>query len=56
MILSKNRELENTINEFSSSTNKNVNQLAMILKGVIDANVNGGIANYQSVSDYLYQT
>ena len=49
MILSKNKELDKTVNDFSTTNKTNINPLSMILNGVIDANVNGGIANYQSV-------
>ena len=49
MILSKNKELDKTVNDFSTTSKTNINPLSMILNGVIDANVNGGIANYQSV-------
>ena len=50
MILTKNKELEAKVTEYSSGKETNINPLSMILNGVIDANVNGGIANYQSVS------
>ena len=53
MILSKNKELDKIVDDFASTSKTNINPLSMILNGVIDANVNGGIANYQSVS-YLF--
>ena len=53
MILSKNKELDKIVNDFSTTKKSNINPLSMILNGVIDANVNGGIANYQSVC-FLY--
>lgn len=49
-ISSKNRELSTIIEEYQHTKSNNVNRLSMILNGVIDANVNGGIANYQDVS------
>lgn len=56
-ILSKNQELVNIIEEYKEKKNANVNRLSMILNGVIDANVNGGIANYQNAflsDEYLF--
>ena len=50
MVLTKNKELESMVNQYSVSQKQNINQLSMILNGVIDANVNGGIANFQNVS------
>ena len=49
-ISSKNGELSTIIEEYQNTKSNNVNRLSMILNGVIDANVNGGIANYQDVS------
>ena len=49
-LLSKNRELTELIVEHENNPTMNVSPLSMILKGVIDANVNGGISNYQRVS------
>ena len=48
-ILSKNRELAEIIEAYQADSSLNVNRLSMVLNGVIDANVNGGIANYQDV-------
>jgi len=55
MVLTKNKELESMVSQYSASEKQNINQLSMILNGVIDANVNGGIANYQSVSSVLFR-
>lgn len=49
MICSKNKELQSKVDEYAPLMKSNASQLSMVLNGVIDANVNGGIANYQSV-------
>lgn len=49
MIRSKNKELSSRVEEYAPLMKSNASQLSMVLNGVIDANVNGGIANYQSV-------
>jgi len=46
-IASKNKELSLIITTFESYPEKNLNPLSMVLNGVIDANVNGGISKYQ---------
>jgi len=50
MIRAKNKELQCKVDEFAPLMKSNASQLSMVLNGVIDANVNGGISNYQSVS------
>ncbi|XP_066913124.1 dedicator of cytokinesis protein 3-like [Clytia hemisphaerica] len=57
MILTKNKELEAKVTEYSSGKETNINPLSMILNGIIDANVNGGIANYQTAflsEEYMF--
>ncbi|XP_047127014.1 dedicator of cytokinesis protein 3 isoform X1 [Hydra vulgaris] len=56
-IISKNKELIEIIDEYQSDSSLNLNRLSMVLNGVIDANVNGGIANYQNAflsNQYLF--
>ncbi|XP_066913128.1 dedicator of cytokinesis protein 3-like isoform X3 [Clytia hemisphaerica] len=48
MICSKNKELQSKVDDYAPLMKSNASQLSMVLNGVIDANVNGGIANYQS--------
>ena len=50
MIRAKNKELQSKVDEYAPLMTSNASQLSMVLNGVIDANVNGGISNYQSVS------
>ena len=38
------------ISRFEKNPEANINPLSMVLNGVIDANVNGGISKYQTVS------
>lgn len=48
-VTSKTDELERIIKELKDNEFGSINPLSMILNGVIDAAVNGGIANYQQV-------
>ncbi len=48
-ISSKNKELADIITTFERFPESNINPLSMVLNGVIDANVNGGISKYQKV-------
>ena len=51
---SKNKELERIIARLSADKSQSVNPLSMILNGVIDAAVMGGIAKYEEVR-YTYR-
>lgn len=55
-ITNKNRELKHLITQYSSeSKHLNINPLSMMLQGIIDAAVMGGISKYQDAfftSDY----
>lgn len=46
---SKNKELDRIITNLSSDTTQSINPLSMILNGIIDAAVMGGIAKYEQV-------
>ena len=46
---SKNKELETIITRLCSDCSQSINPLSMILNGVIDAAVMGGIAKYEEV-------
>lgn len=46
---SKNKELDRIIANLSSDRNQSINPLSMILNGIIDAAVMGGIAKYEEV-------
>ena len=46
---SKNKELDRIITNLSSDRNQSINPLSMILNGIIDAAVMGGIAKYEEV-------
>lgn len=46
---SKNRELDRIITNLSSDRSQSINPLSMILNGIIDAAVMGGIAKYEEV-------
>ena len=48
-ISSKNKELALIVTTFETYPEENINPLSMVLNGVIDANVNGGISKYQQV-------
>lgn len=53
---SKNKELDRIIANLSSDRNQSINPLSMILNGIIDAAVMGGIAKYEEAffaPDYL---
>ena len=52
-IASKNKELLLIITTFETYPEENINPLSMVLNGVIDANVNGGISKYQQVNQFL---
>lgn len=46
---SKNKELDRIITNLSSDRAQSINPLSMILNGIIDAAVMGGIAKYEEV-------
>lgn len=46
---SKNKELDRIITNLSSDRSQSINPLSMILNGIIDAAVMGGIAKYEEV-------
>ena len=46
---SKNKELDRIITNLSSDKTQSINPLSMILNGIIDAAVMGGIAKYEEV-------
>lgn len=48
-VSSKVKEITNLITEVSSNSTMNINPLSMLLKGVIDAAVMGGISHYDKV-------
>lgn len=50
---SKNKELDRIITNLSSDTSQSINPLSMILNGIIDAAVMGGIAKYEEVWTHL---
>ena len=43
-----NERLQTLINQFEAHAQAGVSQLSMVLQGVIDAAVSGGIANYKT--------
>ncbi|XP_066992689.2 dedicator of cytokinesis protein 3 [Anabrus simplex] len=45
---SVNRELRQLINQYTAEPKRNINPFSMRLQGIIDANVMGGIAKYQT--------
>ena len=49
---SKNKELDRIITRLASDRTQSINPLSMILNGIIDAAVMGGIAKYEEVSIY----
>ena len=51
---SKNKELGRIIARLSADKTQSINPLSMILNGVIDAAVMGGIAKYEEVRSYLF--
>eukprot|EP00794_Sanderia_malayensis_P007122 gene7122-7926_t len=56
-ISSKNKELAEIVTKFEGYSESNINPLSMVLNGVIDANVNGGISKYQTAflnEEYLF--
>ena len=42
-----NEKIQNLILQFEKDTGVRIDQLSMVLNGVVDAAVNGGIANYK---------
>ena len=46
---SKNNELDRVITRIQSDLTQSINPLSMILNGIIDAAVMGGIAKYEEV-------
>jgi hypothetical protein len=48
-VSSKNKEIQKLMNDVNNDPTVNVNPLSMSLKGVIDAAVMGGIANYEKI-------
>lgn len=50
---SKNKELDRIITNLSSDRTQSINPLSMILNGIIDAAVMGGIAKYEEVRTHL---
>ncbi len=48
-VSSKIKEIQKVTSSLESNPSFNVNPLSMLLKGVIDAVVMGGIANYEKV-------
>ncbi len=46
---SKNREIQTLSSQYSADRSLNINPLSMLLNGVIDAAVMGGITNYEKV-------
>ena len=49
-LTSKTREIAQITTEYAARPSANINPLSMLLKGVIDAAVMGGISNYEKVS------
>ena len=47
---SKNQELKTLISRYKKNPQENINPMSMLLNGVIDAAVMGGIANYNKVN------
>ena len=50
---SKVNEIQKMTSELSSNSQMSINPLSMLLKGVIDAAVMGGISNYDKVKERL---
>ena len=46
---SKNKEIQSMIGRYRADAKANLNPLSMLLNGVIDAAVMGGISNYEKV-------
>lgn len=46
---SKNQEIQHMTDQYSADNSLNINPLSMLLNGVIDAAVMGGITNYDKV-------
>ena len=47
---SKNKEIQSMIGRYRADAKANLNPLSMLLNGVIDAAVMGGISNYEKVN------
>ena len=47
---SKNKEIQSMIGRYRADAKANLNPLSMLLNGVIDAAVMGGISNYEKAS------
>ena len=45
----KNREIQALTSQYSANKTLNINPLSMLLNGVIDAAVMGGLSNYEKV-------
>lgn len=45
----KNREIQTLTSQYSANKTLNINPLSMLLNGVIDAAVMGGLSNYEKV-------
>lgn len=52
-VKSKVNEIQKMTSELSSNSQMSINPLSMLLKGVIDAAVMGGISNYDKVKERL---
>lgn len=50
---SKNKEIQSMIGRYKADAKANINPLSMLLNGVIDAAVMGGISNYEKVNHDL---
>ena len=48
-----NDKIQNLIDQFEKDSGVRVDQLSMVLNGVVDAAVNGGIANYKVKREYI---
>ena len=45
----KNREIQSLTSQYTANKTRNINPLSMLLNGVIDAAVMGGLSNYEKV-------
>lgn len=50
----KNQQLRTLISQCQTRQMQNINPLTMCLNGVIDAAVNGGVARYQEVGNFIF--
>ena len=46
---SKNRDIQTMLGQYQADKSLNINPMSMLLNGVIDAAVMGGIANYDKI-------